>query len=62
MATASPATTSQDPKTQPLDLPRELRDNLVARGFPSEELQKLVARPKRRHGLLRALRRDLLGV
>jgi hypothetical protein len=34
----------------------------VARGFPSEELQKLVARPKRRHGLLRALRRDLLGV
>ena len=62
MSIARPRTADRDSENEPLRLPQELSDNLVQRGFPRDELQKLVARPRRRPSLLRALRRDLLGV
>ena len=59
---AAVSATATDKKDEPLKLSQELRDNLVERGFPPDELKKLVVRPRRRHRLLRALRRDLVGI
>jgi hypothetical protein len=62
MATTPGPVSGANERTEPLRLPRELRENLVEQGFPQDELRRLVARPRRRNGLLRALRRDLLGL
>lgn len=59
---ANPSITRWEEPEKPLELPQELEDNLVKRGFPRDELERLVERPRRRNRFLRALRRDLLGV